>query len=126
LLSGEKSKKFYHPNARLKRIKQLKFWPLRNVLIEKYAINDFEAEMFSDLIMQMLRWRPRDRAKPHDLLGHKWFKMQQCFEFQMSKEQHKRYRKQMNLSTSSRKSSSSSSSSRRSSVGSKKSVKSSS
>ena len=75
LMKGEKTLKFYTPNGKLKRIKQLKFWPLRSVLIEKYKIKEFEAEVFARFLGKMIRWKPSDRLKPKDLLDDPYFKM---------------------------------------------------
>jgi serine/threonine-protein kinase SRPK3 len=101
LLSGEKSKKFFTPNGKLKRIKNLKLWPVKNVLMEKYALKEFEADMFSNFIDCMLQWRPRDRARPRELLKHNFLKMQPSYNFQMSREQHQKFRREKNVSKSS-------------------------
>lgn len=53
---------FFGKNGKLKRIKELKFWPLRNVLIEKYRVKPPEAEALASFLMRMLKWNPTDRA----------------------------------------------------------------
>ena len=44
LLSGYKSDKFFDKKGVFKNIKKLKLWSLKEVLIEKYRMRDFEAE----------------------------------------------------------------------------------
>jgi len=53
-LSGKNSKKFFDNNGTLKRIPNLHYWPLRNVLIEKYRIKEHEARAFEDFLMPQL------------------------------------------------------------------------
>jgi serine/threonine-protein kinase SRPK3 len=40
----------------------LKFWGLKDVLIEKYRLRDYEATALSDFLLTMLKWEPKDRA----------------------------------------------------------------
>lgn len=54
LLCGKKSEMMYDKKGRLKNIKDLKFWNLKSVLIEKYRLRDFEAEALADFLLKML------------------------------------------------------------------------
>ena len=57
-----KWKKFYDSKSmKLKKIKNFHYWPLYNVLLEKYRLKDSEARLFSDFLEPMLRWKPKDR-----------------------------------------------------------------
>jgi serine/threonine-protein kinase SRPK3 len=42
-LGGKLSKKFFDKTGHLKKIRGLKFWPLKKVLIEKYKFKEREA-----------------------------------------------------------------------------------
>lgn len=46
----------------MKNIKKLKYWGLKDVLIEKYRLRDFEAIALADFLQKMLKWEPKDRA----------------------------------------------------------------
>jgi len=52
----------------------LKDWPLYNVLLERYRLNDIQARSLSSFLLEMLRWKPKDRASARDLLKHPWLK----------------------------------------------------
>ena len=45
-----------------KKIKGLKHFPLRKLLIDKYRFKTHEAEQLADFLLQMLQWYPSDRA----------------------------------------------------------------
>ena len=53
---------FYNKNGKLKRIKKLKIWKLKDVLIEKYRLREVEAEFLSRFLERCLKWNPKDRA----------------------------------------------------------------
>lgn len=59
---------YYEPANRnatrfkLKRIKSLRPWPLRKVLIEKYRMKEGDAMLLSRFLLRMLRWSPKNRA----------------------------------------------------------------
>ena len=53
---------------------KLKEWPLYNVLLERYRLNDIEARSLSSFLLEMLKWKPKDRASARDLLKHPWLK----------------------------------------------------
>ena len=54
LLSGEDSENYYDKSGNLIHIKDLSFWPLKNVLSEKYRFKPDEADYFSKFLMKML------------------------------------------------------------------------
>ena len=46
----------------LRRIKNLKPWPLKDVLMNKYHMSDFDSSIVVDLMSYALRWSTRDRS----------------------------------------------------------------
>lgn len=60
---------------KLKRIKNLKVWPLFNVLTEKYRMKEYEASLLSKFLNRMLQWSPKARASARDLLNDPWLKV---------------------------------------------------
>ena len=60
---------------KLKRIKNLKVWPLFNVLTEKYKMKEVEATLLSKFLNRMLQWSPKARASARDLLNDPWLKV---------------------------------------------------
>jgi len=71
-LSGRYSRDFFLNSGKLKHIKKLKFWSLPEVLIEKYKMDEAEAEEISDFLLPMLRWEPGHRQQAADALKHRW------------------------------------------------------
>jgi len=53
-LRGKNAKKYFTNDGKLKRIPTLHYWPLKNVLVEKYKIKEQESEMFASFIEPML------------------------------------------------------------------------
>lgn len=72
---------FYQPvnknstTYKLKRIKNLKVWPVYNVLTEKYKMKEIEATLLSKFLNRMLKWSPKSRASARDLLNDPWLKV---------------------------------------------------
>lgn len=56
----------------LRRIQRLRFWPLMNVLQEKYLLSYKEAEELSSFMLPMLRLQPDRRAMSHEMMHHSW------------------------------------------------------
>lgn len=75
LLGCSCASQFYDKKGNLKRIKKLKKWPLKDVLVEKYRIKNTEALFLSRLLEKCLKWNPKDRFSAKDLLDDPWFKM---------------------------------------------------
>lgn len=61
-MSGKHSKKYFDSRGNLRRIKDLRFWPVKKVLTDKYMIRDDEAQAFSDFLIPMLGWHHDGRA----------------------------------------------------------------
>lgn len=87
-LSGKHYKKFFDRSGHLKRIRGLKFWPLKKVLTEKYKFRESEAQAFSDFLMPMLRWEPEKRASAQQMISHYWLKMPSNYISKMTDEEY--------------------------------------
>lgn len=58
----EASNEFYDKNLKLKRIKKLKQWGIKDILVEKYHFKDTEAVFLAQFLERCLKWNPKDRA----------------------------------------------------------------
>ena len=73
-LEGKYSKQFFDKKGNLKHIKTLKFWPIKDVLVEKYHFSQEDAQGVSDFMQPMLDFDPRSRATALDSLRHPWLR----------------------------------------------------
>ena len=71
-LAGKYSKNFFDKKGNLKNIKQLKFWPVEEVLHEKYHFAVEDAEEVSEFITPCLDFDPKERATGIDCLNNDW------------------------------------------------------
>jgi serine/threonine protein kinase len=71
-LAGKYSKNFFDKKGNLKNIKQLKFWPVDEVLHEKYHFAAEDAEEVADFITPCLDFDPKERAMGIDCLNSDW------------------------------------------------------
>lgn len=69
---GTNSKKYFDRNGKLKKIKNLRFWGLKDILIQRYKMDKKEAQALEDFLLPMLRVRPEDRARAKDMINHYW------------------------------------------------------
>lgn len=72
---GKYSKSFFDKRGNLKHIKQLKFWPVQEVLTEKYHFPRHEAQAVADFMMPLLDFDPKTRATALEALGSTWLKL---------------------------------------------------
>lgn len=56
----------------LRHIQKLRFWPLGDVLHDKYLLPKEEADMIASFLNPMLRLVPEKRAKASELIHHQW------------------------------------------------------
>lgn len=61
IASCDAGEDFYTNKCKLKRIAKLKFWPLKNVLLEKYRMKESEASSLASFLNAMLKWNPKHR-----------------------------------------------------------------
>lgn len=73
-LDGKYSKNFFDKRGNLKHIKQLKFWPIQDVLMEKYHFPKEEAQAIADFMTPLLDFDPKTRATARDALESDWLK----------------------------------------------------
>jgi serine/threonine-protein kinase SRPK3 len=89
-LSGRNSKKYFTRSGNLRRIKNLQFWHLRNVLMEKYRLKEIEAKGLADFLLPMLEYYPERRATAREMLNHYWLNMPANFEYYMNDREYER------------------------------------
>ncbi|KAI9915463.1 hypothetical protein PsorP6_008240 [Peronosclerospora sorghi] len=65
-------REFFTRKGELKRIRNLKFWSLEQVLIEKYHFLRHDAECLASFLTPMLRYEPSKRATAVECLAHPW------------------------------------------------------
>lgn len=56
----------------LKHIQKLKTWPLESVLVDKYCLENEDAQMLTSFLEPMLNVTPEKRATALDMLSHTW------------------------------------------------------
>ena len=59
---GKYSKNFFNKKGDLKHIQKLNYWPLDEVLHEKYSFSREDAKEISDFMLPMLEFNPNKRA----------------------------------------------------------------
>lgn len=103
-LAGKQFDKFFEYDAfsgtyNFKKIQDLKHYPLKNLLIDKYHLKVVEAEQLSDFLMKILKWHLSDRATAKELLDHPWLKMPDDYSFRMSDLEFKKYNLKQSIET---------------------------
>ena len=73
-VSGKYSKNFFDRKGNLKHIKALKFWPIQEVLHEKYHFSREDAEAIASFMLPLLEFDPKNRATALDCLKGDWLK----------------------------------------------------
>ena len=68
----------------MRRVKEIKYIPLFDILVHKYHFKEFEAKALSDFLMPMLEWYPERRASARELLRHPWLTMPANYDYHMS------------------------------------------
>lgn len=74
LNNGRYTKNYFNSRGQLRNIAKLKYWPLKDVLMEKYKFNEVDAREIADFILPMLQLDPRKRADAGGLVNHPWLK----------------------------------------------------
>ena len=83
LSTCESGVNFYTKQGKLKRIKKLKQWSVKDILIEKYRLKDTEALFLSQFLERCLKWNPKDRATAQQLMDDPWLKMAPKYDARM-------------------------------------------
>ena len=71
-LKGKYAKNIFTRKGELRNIKDLKYWPLEDVLKEKYSYGDEEAESFASFLTGMLDFDTERRTSAKEALLHPW------------------------------------------------------
>jgi len=71
-LGGKYSREVFNRYGELRHIRELDLWGLKDVLREKYDIEEEEAALLSDFLAPMLDWIPKRRVTAKDALAHPW------------------------------------------------------
>lgn len=69
---GRHSDALFNRKQELRHIRDLEFWPLPNVLEEKYRFSRDEAQMISSFLLPMLDYNGKTRATAAECLRHPW------------------------------------------------------
>ena len=83
-LSGIKSKHYFTKEGKLHRINSLHYWPLQNVLVDKYKIKNEEAKALSEFLLPMLSYYPKNRASAQKMLEHPWLNMNENYNYYLN------------------------------------------
>mmetsp|Transcript_945 Transcript_945/g.2250 ORF Transcript_945/g.2250 Transcript_945/m.2250 type:complete len:213 (+) Transcript_945:1273-1911(+) len=83
-LSGSDSMKYFNRRGQLYNVRHLKYWPVKDILMEKYSFNEEEAKAFSDFLKPMLVYQPEFRASAASCMMHSWLEMPSNYNTKMS------------------------------------------
>ena len=83
LQSCEAANDFYTKQGKLKRIKKLKIWKVKDILVEKYRVKDTEAHFLANFLERCLQWNPKKRATAQQLMDDPWLKMAPKYDARM-------------------------------------------
>jgi len=74
LLMGKHTSKFFNKRGEMLHIAKsdMRMWPLKPVLLEKYRFPEKDAEEISEFLLPMLELEPLKRASAQAMLKHKW------------------------------------------------------
>jgi serine/threonine-protein kinase SRPK3 len=73
-LSGEFSPEFFSRSGKLRHIERLDFWPLHEVLQEKYGFSAEDGRDLAGFLLPMLEPDPKRRATASQMLKHSWLR----------------------------------------------------
>ena len=74
IAKGKRSATFFNRKGDLRHIKQLRYWGLAEVLMQKYRLPSREAAELAHFLLPMLSIDPTKRATAQQLLLHPWIK----------------------------------------------------
>ncbi|XP_009390830.2 uncharacterized protein LOC103977122 [Musa acuminata AAA Group] len=73
--TGFRSKDYFDRYGDLKRIKRLKFWPLDQLLVDKYKFSEADARKFAEFLCPLLDFATEKRPTAEQCLQHPWLKI---------------------------------------------------
>ena len=72
---GTGSKRYISKDGKLKKIRSLRFWGLKDILMKRYKMAEHEAIGLEDFLLPMLRILPQERANAEQMINHYWLDM---------------------------------------------------
>ena len=96
IFRGIHSHKYFNKDGKLKRINNIQYLSLEDLLIKKYHFKKFEAKTFANFIKPMLEYYPEKRATARQMLKHPWLKMSANFNYLMNDKEIENYNKNNN------------------------------
>ena len=81
---GEYYNKFFTKEGKMRRVKEIKYIPLKEILVKKYHFKENEAQALTDFLLPMLEFYPERRASARELLRHPWLTMPPNYDYLMS------------------------------------------
>jgi len=69
---GRRSMTYFNRRCELRHIKQMRFWALDDVLMQKYHMHPTEAKNLASFLLPMLRCNPEERSSASTMLAHPW------------------------------------------------------
>ncbi|KRZ27557.1 SRSF protein kinase 1 [Trichinella pseudospiralis] len=75
LSRGLYTRNYFTRSGALKRIRNLRPWGLKDILITKYEWAEEDAESFTSFLLPMLEYDPSKRATATDCLAHPWLNL---------------------------------------------------
>jgi serine/threonine protein kinase len=81
---GEYYNKFFTKEGKMRRVKEIKYIPLKEILVKKYHFKENEAQALTDFLLPMLEFYPERRASAKELLRHPWLTMPPNYDYLMS------------------------------------------
>ena len=81
---GEYYNKFFTKEGKMRRVKDIKYIPLKEIFVKKYHFKENEAQALTDFLLPMLEFYPERRATARDLLRHPWLTMPPNYDYLMS------------------------------------------
>jgi len=73
-ITGKYADEYFTRRGELRNIKKLKFWGLKDVLIEKYHFSEDEGNQISNFLHPMLQFSPKERITAELSLLDPWIK----------------------------------------------------
>ncbi|CAM8902426.1 unnamed protein product [Rhodiola kirilowii] len=71
-VGGARSKEYFDRHGDLKRIRRLKFWPMDQLLIDKYKFSESDARGLADFLCPLFDFAPEKRPAAQQCLQHPW------------------------------------------------------
>jgi len=71
---GRRSNTYFNRRGELRHIKSLRYWPLAEVLLQKYHMHEVEARNLASFLLPMLHLLPEDRISAKSALEHPWLR----------------------------------------------------